>query len=74
MGLFYTQPRIDICMKRKKITIKSIRFSDGKKLRVLLQIGLGFFNILGFSARSNDLLCMQTHDLCRSHTSVFCDV
>ena len=51
MKLFYTHPWIDICMKRKKITIISISFSNVQNCLFSLQIDLESF-VLGLSVRS----------------------
>ena len=61
MRQFYTHPLIDICMKRTKISIKSISFSDVKNCVFCLQINMESF-VLGFSARSDDLQHMWEPD------------
>ena len=55
MRLFFTHQWIDIYLKRKKITIKSISLSDVKNMVCFVDVD-SF--VLGFSSRSDDLLLM----------------
>ena len=65
MILFYTHPSIDICMKRRKTTIKSIHFSDVKDCVFCLQIDKESFVMFFFPDKSDDLLPVPSFLHCR---------